>query len=344
MVSALFVSGLAAGERSAYADYAYDREEIEFLQLINEYRTNNGLNSLLLSYTLTVASEKHSEDMGQYDFFAHETVKSSYYPVGSRHVQRVAAEGYNYNTYTGENLAGGYETAEAAFEAWRLSPGHNANMLGSSYRVIGIARVHVPDSTYKWYWTTEFGGEVDPSAHRPGEPSPGNRDRAENPQRSGAERAGYSSPSRKRGEEVRQDAIEGGTMNDGARWDQRSATGLDLVTGVRISRLGGYDQARDDLSQSVSIGEGQRLVFDLLTTTRDGARSPDRMVVRVKDEAGRVVPLRTYTAAGAGDGEWRRQSLDLARFSGQTVTLSFYARTDGGRPTTFYLDNVSLER
>jgi hypothetical protein len=39
---------------------------------------------------------------------------------------------------------------------WRNSSGHNANMLNSSYRQIGIARKYVSTSTYKWYWVTDF--------------------------------------------------------------------------------------------------------------------------------------------------------------------------------------------
>ncbi len=34
----------------------------------------------------------------------------------------------------GENLAVGFPTGEATFNAWRNSAGHNKNMLGSSYR------------------------------------------------------------------------------------------------------------------------------------------------------------------------------------------------------------------
>ena len=31
------------------------------------------------------------------------------------------AEGYNYNTYMGENIAAGYPTAAAVFEGWKNS-------------------------------------------------------------------------------------------------------------------------------------------------------------------------------------------------------------------------------
>ena len=44
---------------------------------------------------------------------------------------------------------------------WRESAGHNANMLNPNLVAIGIARVFNDESTYGWYWTTEFGGEDD---------------------------------------------------------------------------------------------------------------------------------------------------------------------------------------
>jgi hypothetical protein len=56
-----------------------------------------------------------------------------------------------------ENIAAGNSTAQATFEQWRNSSGHNANMLHSNMRTIGIGRAFVAGSPYGWYWTTEFG-------------------------------------------------------------------------------------------------------------------------------------------------------------------------------------------
>lgn len=151
----------------------YEPEELEVLRLINEYRQQNGLEPLLLSDPLSRAAEHHSEDMGRYGFFSHITQASSYYPVGADHTVRAAQEGYDYNTGTAENLAYGQPTAEAVFEAWRTSPNHNANMLGD-YRVIGIGLVWVGGTPY---WTTVFGGYVDPSA------APAGQDRTTAPAR-----------------------------------------------------------------------------------------------------------------------------------------------------------------
>ena len=82
----------------------------------------------------------------------------------------MALSGYDYpDSYRAENLAAGYETAAEAFEAWRTSPDHDVNMLDAKQKVIGIARIHDPDSYYGWYWTTDFGSELASTSHAPGE-------------------------------------------------------------------------------------------------------------------------------------------------------------------------------
>jgi uncharacterized protein YkwD len=156
----LTVWGFALATSGEASAQSYDAEEARFLELINAYRQENGLEPLLLSAPLSVAAERHSEDMGTYGFFSHTSVQSSYYPAGSGHVERIVQEGYDYNTYTSENVAWGQATAEEVFEAWRVSPGHNTNMLGA-YKVIGIGLVTTNGTPY---WTTDFGAYVDPSA------------------------------------------------------------------------------------------------------------------------------------------------------------------------------------
>jgi hypothetical protein len=84
----------------------------------------------------------------------------------------MAASGYTYNTNKGENLAAGQSTAAEVFAAWKASSGHNANMLNSSYKVLGVSFYTLAGSPYTYYWTTDFGGYVDPTAHALGSPPP----------------------------------------------------------------------------------------------------------------------------------------------------------------------------
>src|SRR4028118_402536 len=107
---------------SGGAATAYDDEELKFVGLINDYREQNGLRPVILSDPLAVAAERHSKDMAEYGFFAHNTAQSSYYPDNVEPWDRMKAEGYDYNTPKGENLAVGYEAAEGAGQGGADAP------------------------------------------------------------------------------------------------------------------------------------------------------------------------------------------------------------------------------
>ncbi len=343
-VAAVLISVLAAG-KSGSAATSYDPEELQFLQLINAYRQEHGAGPLILSDTLAVAAEHHSEDMGEYDFFAHNTLASSYYPAGAQPWDRMAAEGYNYNTIRGENLATGTETAEEAFEAWRESPSHNAAMLDGRYRVIGIARVYEPDGNHAWYWTTDFGGALDPTSHAPGE-SPQTQEEQQSPENVEPEKE----PTQRVTEKPPSDeaGIENGAMNGSAVWEQKARDGADLILDGGHARLGGYDDGADELRQKIRVGKNTGLAYEVKietaeSETAESGRSSDWMRVRITNEKGeQLAVLRRYTAAQT-DG-WQRQTIDFSRFAGRTVYVSFRVRTDPTLLTTFYLDNVVLDR
>ncbi|HET7271456.1 MAG TPA: CAP domain-containing protein [Rubrobacter sp.] len=329
---ALLIPVLGIGGNPASADPSYDSDELQFLQLINDYRQQNGVGPLILSDTLTMSSEHHSQDMARYAFFAHNTVASSYYARGSQPWDRMVAEGYAYNTYKGENIATGYDTAEEVFQAWRESPSHNEAMLDGHYRVIGIARLYAPSSNHHWYWTTDFGGYVDPTSHGPGQ-SPQAQETESQPPKDPPEKK----PRKDEG------GMENGSMNTQAVWRQRARDGADLILEEGYARLGGYDDGIDDLSQKITVGKETRLIYGLRIKTEERRHPSDRLVVRVTNEDGKqLAVLRRYTDEDAG--ERRRPKVDLSRFAGRTVHLSFHVVTDEADLTTFYVDNVILER
>ena len=145
-------SARAAGDCTASG--VLDAEERAFLSLINEHRAQNGRAPLAVSYTLSKAAQWKSQDMGANAYFAHDDQSRTW-------VQRIRDCGYGYNTWLGENIAAGISSAESAFNLWRNSPGHNANMLSSNFTAIGTGRAYTAGSPYGWYWTTEFGGYDD---------------------------------------------------------------------------------------------------------------------------------------------------------------------------------------
>ncbi len=339
--AAVIITVLAMGE-SGSAATPYDSEELQFLRLINDYRQEHGAGPLILSDTLAVAAEHHSEDMGKYDFFAHNTEASSYYRVGSKPWDRMAAEGYTFNTIKGENLATGTETAEEAFQAWRESPSHNAAMLDGRYRVIGIARVYEPVGNHAWFWTTDFGGVADPSSHAPGESPDEEQQSSQNAPQD--EEAKKQQPEEEPDKPPRDGAlIENGAMNGGAVWEQRAKDGADLILGADHARLGGYDDGADELRQKIKVGKNTELAYEVKIETAESGPQSDRMLVRITNEKGEQLDvLRRYTAADT-DG-WERQTIEFSRFAGRTVYVSFHVRTDQSLLTTFYLDDVVLER
>lgn len=125
--------------------------ETQFLSLINQYRQSNGLGTLSRNSALDTAARLHSKDMAVNGFFSHTSLD------GRSPWTRMAQAGYSCNGAKGENIAAGYSTAQAAFNAWRNSPGHNENMLSPNYNAIGIGVYYDANSQYGYYWTTDFG-------------------------------------------------------------------------------------------------------------------------------------------------------------------------------------------
>ncbi|HET9660148.1 MAG TPA: CAP domain-containing protein, partial [Thermomicrobiales bacterium] len=147
-----------AAAATANTQTCADGEESAFLQLINDYRAQSGLPALAFSQTLSVAADTLSKDMATKDFFSHTGSD------GSSFVDRITAAGYPDPGNTAENIFAGDPTAAGAMQWWKNSPPHNANMLSPTAKAIGIARVNNPNSTFQWYWTTDFGATVDGAA------------------------------------------------------------------------------------------------------------------------------------------------------------------------------------
>lgn len=126
--------------------------ESSVLTLINNHRAANNLPPLTRNGQLDAAARGHSQDMAVNRYFSH------YSQNGASPFDRMAAAGYSCSGARGENIAAGQTSAQAAFDGWKNSAGHNANMLNGSYRSIGIGVYYLPGSPYGYYWTTAFGG------------------------------------------------------------------------------------------------------------------------------------------------------------------------------------------
>jgi uncharacterized protein YkwD len=146
--------------------YSYTNEEASFVNLLNEYRVANGLSPLLVSDLISEACYRHNHDMAKYSFFGHYSTRSDWFATNALPWDRMSLSGYDFYTSKGENIAAGQKTGVEVFEAWKASAGHNANMLSSAYTVIGVSHYQLVGSPYTSYWTTDFGGYADSTAHK----------------------------------------------------------------------------------------------------------------------------------------------------------------------------------
>lgn len=103
-------------------------KEEEIFALVNEARVSSGLSPLVRADPLDALALEHSQDMAKAGILSHDgfdaradTIERS---LGSSNV--------------GENVAMGYESAEAFVDGWLNSPGHRANIMNPSYRRTGI--------------------------------------------------------------------------------------------------------------------------------------------------------------------------------------------------------------
>jgi hypothetical protein len=128
-----------------YADF-----ESEVLDLVNLERAAEGLAPLSYDARLAAAARGHSEDMGLQDYFSHTSLD------GRTVSDRISDAGYTWN-FIGENIAAGQPTPEAVIDSWMSSSGHRANILNPNFCDIGVGYAYVAASTYRHYWTQDFG-------------------------------------------------------------------------------------------------------------------------------------------------------------------------------------------
>lgn len=116
---------------------------VEAFDLVNLQREAYGLPALAWNDELAVAAQVRATE--SVSLFSHTRPNGTdYWTVNSLLVY-------------GENLAKGYNTAEAAVNAWMNSQSHKANILGQTenFATIGIAIFEGSDG--KLYWAQEFG-------------------------------------------------------------------------------------------------------------------------------------------------------------------------------------------
>lgn len=92
------------------------------------------------------AARKHAEWMAR-------TGQLTHWADGAGVGDRLAAEGYRWSR-VGENIARGYSSPQAVFDAWMRSNGHRRNIKNTGYEDLGLAYADGPRGRF---WCVVFG-------------------------------------------------------------------------------------------------------------------------------------------------------------------------------------------
>ena len=123
-----------------------------FIDAVNTYRQNGctcgsqampPVAALNWDALLTIAAQRHANDMLDNDFFSHTGSD------GSSSSGRVTDAGYNWLS-VGENIAFGYTGIETVVDAWIDSEDHCRNIMNASFTEMGAAQKGK-------YWVQTFG-------------------------------------------------------------------------------------------------------------------------------------------------------------------------------------------
>ncbi len=120
----------------------------EVLQLVNEARADAGVSPLALDPMLCKAAQVRATEC--ITTFSHTR------PDGTAYSTALSEQGVS-ASYIGENVATGYQNAQAVVSGWINSEGHRANILNGNYKHIGIGMAENAGTIYRGYsWSQLF--------------------------------------------------------------------------------------------------------------------------------------------------------------------------------------------
>jgi hypothetical protein len=126
------------------------------------------------------------------------------------------------------------------------------------------------------------------------------------------------------------------------------STGTFPHSGVAYMILGINNSTTSTLYQTVTVPTGANLNFWLNITTSEaaGAAVFDRLFIEVRNTSGTLLAtLATFSNQNSGTAGVYvlRGPYNLSAFAGQTVRIQFRATTDVTLPTSFRVDDVSVQ-
>lgn len=127
------------------AEVSGDLNEAAARDMINAYRSNNGLGPVVLDDRLNALARGYARDL------AAEAGKGAAIRPDGKLDARLVTAGYAQSDVK-ESVTAGYYTLAEAFSGWRDSPPHRDVMLLPEAQDLGIAAVYLPNTKYKVYW------------------------------------------------------------------------------------------------------------------------------------------------------------------------------------------------
>lgn len=125
----------------------------QVMDLVNNERKSAGLSPLSLDAKLCKVAQLRSSELAQK--FSHER------PNGTQWYTAIDEADIYYH-FAGENIAGGYSTAEKVFNGWMNSEAHRKNIMSADFDKIGIGYTYDANTDFKHYWDQLFiDGEAD---------------------------------------------------------------------------------------------------------------------------------------------------------------------------------------
>lgn len=139
LIALMLVVTVIFNTGSTITDHTVSSLGLEILELVNEYRAENGIEPLELNNTLNALALIRAKEASIK--WSHER------PNGTRYYSVFTDYNITWASYVGENLGCKFTKASEIMEAWIASDSHRANLLDDKFNDIGMAIYAAEDDT-----------------------------------------------------------------------------------------------------------------------------------------------------------------------------------------------------
>lgn len=152
-----------------------------------------------------------------------------------------------------------------------------------------------------------------------------------------------------------QELIVNGDFESGhTGWAEYSSQAYELIdpfyphSPTHSAWLGANNNEEDWVSQSVALPANAASLtlhywWSLYTEEHPGTQFDFLRVQLVRVDGTLITELKTYNNDSAEAWLWNDDSVDVSAYAGQTLQLRFLAKNDANDPTSFFVDDVSIQ-